>query len=48
MAEYIERDTLIAKILAIRPSGVFTEALNELMLKIISEQPTADVQKVRH
>lgn len=46
--EYIERDTLIAKILVIRPSGVFTEAFKHLVLKIISEQTTADVQEVRH
>ena len=48
MPEYIERDTLIAKILVIRPSGVFTEAFKHLVLKIISEQPIADVQEVRH
>ena len=48
MAEYIERGALIEKISKIKPSGAFTEALNELMLKIISEQPTADVQEVRH
>ena len=46
MPEYIERDTLIAKILVIRPSGVFTEAFKHLVLKIISEQPIADVQEV--
>lgn len=48
MAEYIEREALIEKISEIKPSGAFTEALKELVLIIISEQPTADVQEVRH
>lgn len=46
--EYIERGALIEKISEIKPSGVFTEALKELVLIIISDQPTADVQEVRH
>ena len=44
--EYIEREALIEKISEIKPSGVFTEALKELVLIIISEQPAADVQEI--
>ena len=34
------------KISEIKPSGAFTEALKELVLIIISEQPAADVQEI--
>lgn len=44
--EYIEREALIEKISEIKPSGAFTEAIKELVLIIISEQPAADVQEI--
>lgn len=48
MAEYIEREALIEDISELEVSGVFTEALKNEVLKIISEQATADVTEVKH
>ena len=47
MAEYIEREALIEKILKLEVEGAFTEALKNATLKTISEEPAADVQEVR-
>lgn len=46
MAEYIEREALIKDISELEVSGVFTEALKNEVLKIISEQATADVTEL--
>lgn len=46
--EYIEREALIDKITKLKPGGIFTEVFKKVVLEIISNQPTADVQEVRH
>lgn len=48
MAEYIEREALIKDVSELEVAGVFTESLKNEVLKIISEQATADVAEVRH
>lgn len=48
MAEYIERGALTDKISKLKTGGIFTEVFKEVVLEIISNQPTADVQEVRH
>lgn len=46
--EYIERGALIDKISKLKTGGIFTEVFKKVVLEIISNQPTADVQEVRH
>ena len=48
MAEYIEREALIEKISKLEVEGAFTEAFKNDVLEIISKEPAADVQEVRH
>lgn len=48
MAEYIERGVLVKAISKIEAAGVFTASFKNSVLKIISEQPAADVAEVRH
>lgn len=45
--EYIERGALIDKISKLKTGGIFTEAFKKVVLEIISNQPTDDVQEVR-
>lgn len=47
MAEYIEREALEREISKLKVAGVFTTSLKNTMLKIISDQTTADVVEVR-
>ena len=44
--EYIERAALIEKISKLEVEGTFTEALKNATLKIIFEEPAADVHQV--
>lgn len=46
--EYIERGALIDKMSKLKTGGIFTEVFKKVVLEIISNQPTADVQEVRH
>lgn len=46
--EYIEREMLIDKMSKLKTGGIFTEVFKKVVLEIISNQPTADVQEVRH
>lgn len=46
--EYIERGALIDKISKLKTGGIFTEVFKKVVLEIISNQPTADVQEVRN
>lgn len=46
--EYIERVALIDKMSKLKTGGIFTEVFKKVVLEIISNQPTADVQEVRH
>ena len=48
MAEYIEREALIERISKLGVAGAFTEAFKNDVLEIISKEPAADVQEVRH
>lgn len=48
MKEYIEREALVEKISELEPGGIFTEVFKKAVLEIISNQPTANVQEVRH
>lgn len=48
MTEYIERETLVKAISEMEVAGVFTASFKNSVLKIISEQPAADVAEVRH
>lgn len=48
MAEYIEREALKKDISALETAGAFTESFKNAVLKIISENPAADVAEVRH
>lgn len=46
--EYIERGALIDKMSKLKTGGIFTEVFKKVVLEIISNQPAADVQEVRH
>lgn len=46
--EYIEREALIERISKLGVAGAFTEAFKNDVLEIISKEPAADVQEVRH
>lgn len=46
--EYIERVALIDKMSKLKTGGIFTEVFKKVVLEIISNHPTADVQEVRH
>lgn len=46
--EYIERESLIDKMSKLKTGGIFTEVFKKVVLEIISNQPTAAVQDVRH
>lgn len=46
--EYIERGALIDKISKLKTGGIFTEVFKKVVLEIISNQPTADVQKIKY
>lgn len=44
--EYIEREALKKKIAELKVAGTFTEFFKNVTMKIISEEPTANVQEV--
>ena len=46
--EYIERESLIDKMSKLKTGGIFTEVFKKVVLEIISNQPTAAVQDVKH
>lgn len=46
--EYIEREVLIDKMSKLKTGGIFTEVFKKVVLEIISNQPTADVQKIKY
>lgn len=43
---YIEREKAIDKILSLKTSGAFTEALKNAVLQTLEQEPTADVVEV--
>lgn len=47
MAEYIEREALIYAITSVA-NGEFIRDFKSVALRIISEQPAADVEEIRH
>ena len=48
MAEYIEREALVEELINLKPSGYSQSVLGSITLRVIDNQPAADVQEARH